>query len=254
MSLVFEKLIQTLAAGQVLKIGIAGDFFRLAGALWPVTVSLMKGGQIIGTMSNVLAGDYVNGIDFDQIWVTNGATAQAVTLQISGGGAGSDRVIGEVSVIDGGKFRTLNSQAFVHSANVQASAGVNPTSILFNPAGSLKNIFIKAVRSSFSVTQAYGIEFITDKGTNAVADAAAIVPKMIGSVSAATAWKNTTASFNGVSIGLNSFLSAALSANQIDFVTFQEPIIIKPGQGMRAFGTIAATTFIFGAEYVEEDI
>lgn len=134
--LVFEKLLQTMAAGQDWRLNIAGDFFRLSGAQWPVSVALVKDLRIVGVMTNMLAGDYVRDIDFDGVIITNGSVGQDVSVQIAGGGAGSDRVMGEVSVIDGGKFRTLGGKAFWGSYTKVPSAGNYPAVQLWNPVGS----------------------------------------------------------------------------------------------------------------------
>lgn len=151
MNLVFEKLAQVLAASQVWTIGIAAGFFRVAGATYPVTVRLYRGGQVIGTMDNFEAGDYVQGIEFDRVEIVNGAIAQAVTVQISGGGSGSDRVVGEVSVIDGGPAITLGDTAFSQYARITATVGQYGVAQIWNPAGSGRVIVLRRIGVQLSV-------------------------------------------------------------------------------------------------------
>src|SRR5687767_12346484 len=97
-NLVFEKLTQSLAANETWRLRIAADYFRIAASSWPLTVRVSKDNRELGSMSNLQAGDYVNGVPFDSVEIINGANAQSVTVQLAGGGVGSDRVLGEVSV------------------------------------------------------------------------------------------------------------------------------------------------------------
>ena len=143
--LVCEKLTQTLAAGAQWRVGVAGDFFRLAVAPYSVSVSLLVGNRIIGTMAGMLAGDYVKDIHFDGILITNGTTAPDVTMQIAGGGAGSDRVLGEVSVINGELARVKAGMCFTGANYSAPVAGQYSLCQLYNPAASGKNVILNKI-------------------------------------------------------------------------------------------------------------
>lgn len=247
-NLVFEKISQALTAAQRLEIGIAGSFLRLSECAWPVTVTLLKGGRVIGSMSNMQAGDYVNNVEFDGVWLVNGATAQTVGIQISGGGAGSNRVLGEVSVIDGGKFRTLSGMAFSWAAGCGAVAGQFAKNQIFNPAGSGKNIVVKAY--SCSVPAASTVFMHVTNAPLATLSAAIQATKM-ASLSGPVA---VSRSENAASI--------TASPRYIDYVQFsaagiygkvmQEPIVLIPGWGLVVEQSTVNTTVNTVFEWIEE--
>lgn len=155
-SLVFEKLTQALGANETWRIGIAADFMRIETAQSAVTVRLLLGGRVLGEMANVQAGDYAR-VLFDEIQIVNGGTAQTVTIQIAGGGVGSDRVVGavsvlgtvgiagEVSVINGEAARVESDKAFIGFVTQGAAAGVYSIAQLYNPAGSGKACWLSKI-------------------------------------------------------------------------------------------------------------
>lgn len=136
MNLLFEKLSQFLDQNQQIKQNIAGNFLRVSECQYTVTIEIISGNRIVGRMANMQAGDYVRDFEFDGYIITNGGIGQNVTIQVCGGGVGSDRVLGEVSVIDGGRKITESKLAFGGMASSDASAGNFAVSQLFNPAGS----------------------------------------------------------------------------------------------------------------------
>ena len=247
-NLIFEKIQQTLAALGLLKIGIAGNFIRIAEAQWPVTLRLLRGGQVIGSASNMLAGDYIRDVDFDGFEIVNGATAQSVTVQISGGGAGSDRVLGEVSVIDGGKFRSMSGAAFCGYGYTAGVAGQYAHSQLWNPAASGKNLVLEQV-GSFSIaamTQGVGARVATVALTTLVGAAPAKKMGMSGS-SAEIRTQNNAAILGGAS---NMFvLSSAAPVYKP-----AEPVVIPPGYGLNMFNGLLAQDFGAAFEFFEEPI
>lgn len=248
MNVVFEKLTQTLAANGVLRLGIGGDFFRMAASLWPVSVSLIKENRIIGTMAGVLAGDYTEGIDFDAVEIRNGATAQAITVQISGGGAGSDRVIGEVSIIDGGKYRTYSGQAFAWAGGCSASAGTYAKHQIYNPPGSTVNLVVK----SFMVAQ-LAAGPVSVHVTNAALPVAGNNP---------VASKYAVGAASQALCKTENAASVTASPRFIDYPQFsgagsyqkilQEPVVIVPGWGLVFENIVINTNLNCSYEWIEE--
>lgn len=225
MSLVYEKLSQALAANASWPLMIAGDFFRVEACDWPVTVALLQGGREIGRMTNIRGGDFVRDVKFDQVKIINGATAQTVTIQIAGGGIGSDRVIGEVSVIDGGRQVSLENRAFGSGATQAGAGGLYSLIQCYNPVGSGKNVYVKRLIASGPAL------FLLDVRTDSVALATLRwnlqSMKWAGAQSVAEIRTDTLAAVGGTRIG-----AAYCDANKPVDVKYENPIVLTPGSGV----------------------
>lgn len=224
--LVFEKLSQALAASESWRLNIAGDFFRLSEAAYPVSVSLLKGLRIVGTMRNMLAGDYVRDIAFDGVIIENGAMGQNVSAQIAGGGAGSDRVMGEVSVINGEVANVKAGRCFVKSSGVGAVAGQYPHVQIYNPAGSGKNVILSKV----TVFSAASIRFSLMRYNTPLAtlSGAGYAKKASMPDAAAVVRMENNVARLGVPVA-NFAIGAPETAVEVPFA---EPFIIEQGGGL----------------------
>lgn len=243
-NLVFEKISQALTAAKRLEIGIAGSFLRLSECAWPVTVTLLKGGRVIGSMSNMQAGDYVDNVEFDGVLVVNGATEQTVGIQIADGGAGSNRVLGEVAVIDGGRARTISGQAFIGQAWQPGVAGQYPHVQILNQAGSGKNVVIEGFAATGA---AAGYINIRDYSTALTLASNGKCKKIGGAASSAELRVGSNASVLGGSPLIGAYMAASGNYSY----KFNEPIILVPGQGILGQGALAADlTLAF--EFFEE--
>lgn len=248
MNLVFEKISQTLAAGEKLIIGIAGSFIRLSECQWPVTVVLIKENRIVGEMKNMLAGDYASGVEFDAVWIVNGASGQAVGVQISAGGAGSNRVLGEVSVIDGGKFRTLSGAAFIMPGVCQALAANLSHCQLINPVGSNKRAIISGLQVSADVASAVSIRYFDSPLSTLVG---APVSKLSGGAASAMEYRTQN---SPAPIGTTILYGNYFQANQIQNLSFKEPIVLNPGRGLVGLSSSINANFYMAVELIEEPI
>lgn len=234
-NLVFEKLAQVLTAGQVWRLTIGADFFRIAACAWPLKIRILKAGRIMGEMEGWQAGDYLRGVDFDAVEIENGSQPQAVTVQIAGGGVGSDRVIGEVSVIDGSERETLAGKAFFSNGYCQAVAGQYPHCLLRNSAASGKAIVISsiAIRSA----SASGISMKRHDVALSTVTAEIVAKRFGAGVGVAeTSWQSSVAV---IGAGTNAF-SVKIPANETFEVQLKEPIWLDSGVGILAVGTLAA--------------
>lgn len=226
-NLIFEQQSQAMAANYEWKIMMAGDFLRITDSTYPVTVSLIKGNRIIGSMSNYKAGDFVRDIDYDGVVIKNGANAQTVTLQIAGGGAGSDRVVGEVSIINGEISRVINGQCFMASIGRTAAAGQYPHAYLYNLNSNTKSLSVSKI--SFyanDLGMAVGIGWI---GAQPGGAAGSYTNKKIGAP-APIAW------ILGQDLGVNTgnyfaSVSCDVAYKTIEF-QFSEPLLVGPGYGL----------------------
>lgn len=251
-SLVFEKLAQTLAAAEQWRIGVAGDFFRVAGCDWPVTVALYLGGREVGRMSGVQAGDYVRDVPFDQVHIINGATAQAVSVQIAGGGVGSDRVLGEVSVIEGGRARTLAGQAFGATFGATPAAGNYQFFQLWNPAGTGKRVVVQEITvlsDQTAVSQAVRLAF----HAAAVGAVRAVNPRKLRAGPAPSCEVRELAQATPILAG-GAMGFTWVSKGQVQPIVLKDPLIILPGEGLLFETTVAAVHVQVGAQWFEEQI
>lgn len=250
MSLVFEKVVQPLAAEEKWIIGIAGSFLRLSECQWPVTVVIIKENRIVGEMRNMQAGDYVQEVEFDAVWVVNGTVGQSVELQIAAGGAGSSRVMGEVSVINGELNRVKAGGVFIGAPWVGASPGNLGHIQLFNPVGSGKNLIF----SKLSAYAPAGVAFPVSILSHGVALATLFgkgANKKIGGAQSVAEFRTAT---SAAAVGS---MMAAFAIEQVgksvDF-NFSEPIIVPPGYGLNFASGVANQTFSTSVQWFEESI
>lgn len=245
--IVFEKLTQFLSAGQVWRLTIAADFFRIAAASWPVKVRILKAGRILGEMDGWQAGDFVRDVEFDAVEVEVGSNAQTVKVQIAGGGVGSDRVLGEVSVIDGGKSRTAAGIAFSGLANQVGVAGNFAQVQLWNPAGSGKRIFIEQML--IGVTAADGASIYPALGM-LTTDLGAASSKKIGGAPASARLKKSSVTVYPYSAQPLAGVNLQASGNATYKLT--EPLCIEEGSGISVIASTTGNSVQATFEFFEE--
>lgn len=252
-NLVFEKLSQDLTANQEWRTLIAGDFFRVTKALYPVTVAVIKDGRIRGVMKNIKAGDKVDGLNFDGVVVTNGANAQTVEVQISSGGASSDSVLGEVSVINGELAKVLAARSFTGLQQISGVAG-QYSHIQLKNVSTTKNL---VVTQAFSSNRANtfsefshciltsGVSFATLGGN----------PKRCklsgGADSTAAEIRAETNPVRAVA-GINFYVGNSFYGNVLKF---NEPIVLQPNHSLVVMSeTLAEPNFCVSFDWYEENI
>jgi len=246
-NLVFEKLTQSLAAGEVWRLGIAADFFRIAAAAYAVEVRILKAGRIIGDMDGWQAGDYVRGVDFDSVEIVNGAVSQVVTVQIAGGGVGSDRVVGEVSVISGELSRTRAGITFYGGYYKNGAAGQIPFVTLSNQVGSGKRLVVEGVAAGVSDMSGFSVRWTAGEIGTFVSSPQS---KMIGAgASVARVTIGEAATYQGTEIA-----GTMTTANVTQALLMQEPIIIPPGYSVIVHSGAVANTIRATFSFFEESL
>lgn len=210
----------------------------------------------IGTLGTVGAGQGFmlreNQPVFQRLLFTDSSgSANNVTIIIADSSFIDNTVLGSVSVVDGGKARTLANAAYVASLGVTSDATTGPAAYLRNPAGSGKNIIVKSIRVSFSTATSYGVSWATGV-TGADQSAISIVSKSNSGSFAGKVNAHTTGAKAGTT--QNSLATAILAANSVDAVTFAEPVVITQGNQIVIFGTSVSTTMLGVLECVEEAV
>lgn len=109
---------EPFTAGQSKTYKTPGAMFLLRSAFFPVDVQLYRNGKRLNSdLDQALSGDgAVPPGGFNQVEITSSET-QTVSFWIVPGAIFSQRIAGEVSVVDGGAARTLAGQSFSGSAS-----------------------------------------------------------------------------------------------------------------------------------------
>lgn len=228
-----ERIAQTLAANQKLRLHMQGNEFRVIASTWPLSVSFFKGGAIVGSASGVLAGDYSRGMEFDGVEIANGATAQSVVVGLSNGSAGSDRITGSVEVIDGGRSRSLAGMSFWGKVGAGPSVGEYSHVQLMNPAGSGKIAFIK--KMSLFTTGGAGMTCVFGFTAAQLANLYFSQPINKKGGVGASASQNRDGQLAAITVPI-SMGSMILRVGTLEQYEFTEPIVLPPGTGFTVAG------------------
>lgn len=242
-----ELLRFTIAAGETKVFVKAGRYIEVFEAADALSIGFYdrNGGQADDAL-NIQSGVFIE-TDFAQFEVSS-ATAQTITLLVTDGRGGSRRQPGVVSIVDGGKARTIAGQAFIGYGSGTGGAGFVPVIQLRNAAGSGVRNVIKAIRVSASAA-----------GNIALGTHAAALPQgpfvtanknFGGAVSVAQLFRDTTtAAGPGTTVE-----NLAVGANSVVSITLQEPIVLAPGTGIVVWHSVPASTLLAAFEFVEEPL
>ncbi|SOD41605.1 hypothetical protein [Nitrosovibrio sp. Nv4] len=223
---VFEKLTQALAANQLWPLKIAANEARIVASSYPVTLEFRRMGQSIGSASNVQAGDFFRGVDFDEVVLKNGATAQSITLGLVSGQSGSDRVTGEVSVISGEVSRTKSGVAYAVGGYQAAVVAEYGYVYLWNPPASGKRLVVGEIAGCAEALGVWGVRSTVSQ----IGTAWGNLPgnKLIGGAgSVATLYVGTQVAHTGVP--LTGYKSSTTEFGKIGLI---EPVIVPAGYGV----------------------
>lgn len=249
---VYERFSQSLAANAVLRMAMAADELRIAASSYAVTVNLLQGGRVLGSASGMLAGDYVRGVAFDAFEIVNGGNAQTVVIKLASGQSGSDRIVGEVSVISGEVTRSKNGESFLAGMHSPAVVGSYSAVQLFNPLASGKRLIVNQIITSLD-SGSGGTIYLRDSVT-AIGALFPAAPNPLAKL------------FGGaVSVAENRFLAAAsqqgnffthINALAFDSVIYnlREPIVIVPGRGLILSSAAVTVGVVASVNYWEETL
>ena len=158
------------------------------------------------------------------------------------------RLIGEVSVIDGGRARTLSGNTFSGTAFCNQVAATHAQCQLWNPAGSGRNATVSQIVVQSSFAWFAGISIASAALTNSGGNAAS--KRTGGTASTAQLRTQNIAALPGGSICL---LSAPASGTS--YYKLTEPIVLAPGFGLTLTVTNAQNTDLGASfEFAEDSI
>jgi len=246
---------EIFAAGIPKAFNHPGNYFRIKRVTGLVPESLdctfFKNGAVIDVdVTKADPGDFAFVPDgFDRVEVVS-TIAQDVTVQIARGRVGSDRVMGDVSVIDVSAERARNGSAFSYGTNLVSGAGLVPVIQLWNLPGSGKNLVVDELVVGL-ITGAQDVVLVS---TVAVALAALVASpnaknrSFVASV-AAQIRIGTQALPSGVVIA---FLPLNVG---VSFpVPLKAPVIVPPGSGLNVSRYQLVSDVAATFSYYEEPI
>ena len=244
-----ELITLSFAAGESKVFEMSGDYFELIDAPYPVTVELSdRNGGLAGSLK--LAEQSFNiKTEYSRITLKS-PTAQTVRFGYGSGEVGNRRTAGVVSVVDGGKARTLANQSFFALTSCNPVAAQYPHVQLWNNSTTKRAIVSKVVVSSGSSSniniRSHNAAFSTLCGTPNPGN------KFLGQA-ASTLENRFVNSAAIVPIGPQ-LANMAVNAAQTQILTFAEPIVVPPGQGICAHSFTLNADLNATFEFYEETI
>lgn len=235
----------TIPANGSFQLNVEGDYVRVmsgTGAIEIVTDNMRLG--------PLMAGQGQQDNEFRRLTLNDKSGSVNVgTILVASSGFIDQRINGEVSVIDGGKARSLAGLTFSSALSVEALAANNPNCQLWNPVGSRVNLVIEKISFSSSVAQkiAWG-------GSNAAASALTIR----GNSKKTGAPNSKAYQCQGNTVGLvPGFYYLGILGVDINvpiIYELREPIVITPGSGFTVWGKQINTDLSVTMEFFEDPI
>lgn len=223
---------------------VEGDFFKVKSSTGMLSVT----GDSFGTLEDLLAGQGLRDTNFKRLTLTDetGAVNNGFIL-VSDSTFIDDRITGEVSVIDGGKSRTLANTAFWGNVSMGSAVGALSTAQIFNPAGSGKNLVIEQILGSANAATNLSLNYHDTQLTTLTGNA--LSKKRGGAASVAQMREELPVAAVGTRIAV--FGVAATSAF---FLTLREPIVLPPATGLVMYSAATNVPIIFGVEFYEDPV
>lgn len=220
----------SIPAGGSFPLLVIGDYCKILTCSGALTLT----GDTFGTIGPILAGQGVEDSPFQRLVLTdNTGAVNNGTILIADNKFIDDRITGEVSIIDGGKSRTLsNTAGFVLLAQA-AAVGQYSHAQIWNPVGSGKNCYIENLILS-SPTAAGTISLrssILPLTTLAGSCSSKLITSVIPLIESRT-------EFNAGVLG-SGLVSEYVSGVSIQtYHELREPICLQPGIGLIVSGNI----------------
>lgn len=226
----------TLPANGSFQLPVEGDYFRILTSTGDVEVV----GDTFSRFGPIKAGQGLEKAPYRRLTINDkSGSANIGTIIVASDGFVDQRVVGEVSVIDGGKARTLAGNAFSGMVAAGAVAAQFAHVQLWNPTTTKNSVVEQIVVSSTT-----SVSIVMRSHNAALPSAYGAQPnpasKKIGGADSAMQsffTNNAAAVPTGKYYGL-----LAVNANQISVFRLAEPIVIPPSQGLVLYVSNAVNT------------
>lgn len=217
----------TLTAGGSFNLNVAGSFFRIISCTGVIEVQADA-----GTLGPLNSGQGFRNAPYTRLTLVDksGSPNKGVVI-VADSDFVDDRISGEVSVIDGGKSRTVAGSTFMSGFYSAAVAGQLSYVGCFNAAGSGRNVFVEQVQTSL-LTAGNGIYF---RRLNAVTG---VLVNAMKAKNQAAADSAVSSLYNGANAALlgTSLTFQHVTAGLPNILKFSEPVMLPPGYGLYAQG------------------
>ena len=226
-------------------VDVVGRFVKYVSGAGKIRVRLDKGGYL-----DLLPGQGAKGLDFARLQIEDRSGAGNYGVLLAGNFEfQDDRVSGDVSIIDGGKNRTIANQTFMMAASNGPTAGQYAVQELWNPAGSGKRIIVEQAQvSSGAASNILCGWTATRVGSGAVG----AYSKMAGGVNSTGA--TTFVSLAALPGFFNYLTTTNVQANAGMLLSLREPLVIPPGFGFIVANSTVSNSLQMYAEFFEEGI
>lgn len=238
----------TLTAGGSQVILAEGDYFRVMSSTGQVEV-LMSDGSRYGPIA---AGQGQKGKHYTRLTVRDRSGAGNVGfIMVAGEEFVDNRVNGEVSVIDGGKARTIANSAFAWALGAPAIAATYAACQLYNPVGSGKRVIVKAY--SVVATAPTYVQTHTNLAALANLGAALVNSKHRGGVMPIAVSRYENFAVTTPSPAFIDYIGMPVGAQSYPRL-LQEPVVLEPGAGFIVEAQTANVQMNASFEWTEEAV
>ncbi len=236
----------SLPANGTFSLLVMGDYFKIMSASGLVEVR----GDTFGTIGSILPGQGVRDTPFNRLEFRDmTGVVNAMSILVADEAFVDDRITGEVSVIDGGRIRTMAQAVFLAYGVRAPAAGQMPVVQLWNPVASGRRLVVSQVVSNNFMTGAR-IAHIS-WGTTAGASVLLTTPqnKLLGGVASVAQMR-----YQDVAAAIGNLMCDVYMPPSLG-VTFKmtEPVIVLPGYGLQVDSGVDSTISV-QFEYYEESI
>jgi hypothetical protein len=236
----------TIPANGAFPLLASGDFFKVLSASGTFEVI----GDQFGQLGALQPGQGLRDTEFNRLTFrdTSGA-ANNLRVLVADGAFIDDRITGEVSVLDGGKARTLSNSAFLLVSNLGPSVGMDCIAGLWNPANSGSNLIIEQVTATVSVDSTVYFGGHRTKLFTGVGGVGSKYFPFVGQ--GASKAQSDYGNLNAPAIDCV-WLAPSIKASVPFIWSLREPIVIGPGVGFYIDARTQNCGLNAGIEFTEE--
>jgi len=246
---------EIFAAGIPKAFNHPGNYFRIKNVTGLVPESLdctfFRNGAVVDVdVTKADPGDFAYlPAGFDRVEVVS-TIAQEVTVQIARGRVGSDRIMGNVSIVDLSVQRAMQGKAFGFAFAFLSTAGNMPAVQLWNLPGSGVNLIVEDVVAT-SVGGAPSYVQVTLEAIAQTTLAGSANAKNMAYVASAAARVRTGQAAAVAGVVLANFV---LLLSSPYLVPLKSPVVLVPGTGLTVWRQLVASEILVTFGHYEQPI